>query len=75
MGLLCKQWMESSFKMGFYILKLNEDRLLAYSFEEILSLISDQSKVLLAGDCNHLDEIERELLSASYLKEKTINST
>jgi hypothetical protein len=50
------------FKMGFYILKLNEDRLLSYSFEEILSLISDQSKVLLAGDCNHLDEIERELL-------------
>jgi hypothetical protein len=46
------------FKMSLYLLKQNETQLLHLNFEEILTLIQEQPKIMLSGDCHDLDEME-----------------
>ena len=53
--------------MSLYILKQNEIILLHQSFEEILTLIPEQPKILLASDCFNLDEIEIDLQKKSEI--------
>ena len=55
------------FKMSLYILKQNETILLHRNFEEILTLIQEQPKIILSGDCFDLDEIEHKLMNKNQL--------
>lgn len=51
------------FKMSFYILKANEEKLLQLGFEDILNQISEQPKLILSGNCLQIDKMEDELFA------------
>ena len=59
---------KSMFKMSLYLLKQNETQLLHLNFEEILTLIQEQPKIMLSGNCSELDEIEYNY----YIKNETL---
>ena len=54
------------FKMCLYILKTNEAPLLQLNFEDILNKISEQPKLILCGNCQTLNQMERELHLLSF---------
>ena len=44
--------------MSLYILKVNEEKLLALSFEEIFAVLRESPKAMLNSDCETLNLIE-----------------
>ena len=56
---------KAMFKMSLYILKQNETLLTHLNFEEILTLIQEQPKIILGSNSEELDQIEFDLMKKS----------
>ena len=55
--------------MSFYILKANEQSLLQLGFEDILNKILEQPKLILSGNCMHIDKMEDIMFSSADLSQ------